>query len=57
MAFDTGPRILSRPLRVHWAGWETDTYRLQRSGWKISAMQDVRGNRLQMAFRHNGAGI
>lgn len=51
------PRILSRPLRVHWAGWETDTYRLQKCGWKLSAYQDVRGNRLQMALRHDGAGI
>ena len=50
MAYDIGPRILSRPIRLEWAGWETDTYRLQRAGWKISAMQDIRGRRLQLAF-------
>jgi hypothetical protein len=57
MAFSADARILSRPLRVHWAGWETDTYRLQRCGWKLSAYQDVRGSRLQMAFQHDGVGI
>lgn len=51
------PRILSRPLRVHWAGWETDTFQLQKRGWKLSAYQDIRGSRLQMAFEHGGAGI
>jgi len=51
------PRILSRPLRVHWAGWETDTYRLQKCGWKLSAFQDIRGSRLRIALRHEGVGI
>jgi hypothetical protein len=50
-------RLLSRPLRVHWAGWETTTYQLQKRGWKLSAFQDIRGSRLQMALRHDGAGI
>jgi hypothetical protein len=56
MAFNE-PRILSRPLRVHWAGWETDTFKLQRCGWKLSAYQDIRGSLLQMAFQHDGVGI
>lgn len=47
------PRLLSRPVRVHWAGWETDTYRLQKAGWKLSAMQDIRGERLQLAMQHD----
>lgn len=53
MNFD-GPRILSRPLRVHWAGWETTTFQLQKCGWKLSAYQDIRGSRIQMAFQHSG---
>lgn len=57
MAFDLGPRVLSRPLRVHWAGWETDTYRLQKCGWKLSAHQDIQGSRIQMAFQHGGLRI
>lgn len=51
MAYDIGPRILSRPIQLNWAGWETDTYRLQQRGWTLSAMQDIRGQRLQLAFR------
>jgi hypothetical protein len=51
MAFETRPRILSRPLRLHWAGWETDTFALQKAGWSLSAYQDIRGQRLQLAFR------
>lgn len=51
------PRILSRPLRVHWAGWETTTFRLQKCGWKLSAYQDIRGSRIQMALRHDGLQI
>lgn len=50
-------RVLSRPLRVQWAGWETDTFRLQRCGWKLSAYQDVQGSRIQMAFKHDGLQI
>lgn len=46
------PRILSRPIRLEWAGWETDTYKLQQRGWKLSAMQDIRGSRLQLAFQY-----
>lgn len=57
MAFRGEPRILSRPLRVHWAGWETDTFKLQACGWKLSARQDVAGSRLQLALRHDGVGI
>lgn len=56
MAYDVGPRILSRPIRLNWAGWETDTYRLQRAGWKLSAMQDIRGQRLQLAFQYGSRG-
>lgn len=56
MAFGE-PRILSRPLRVHWAGWDTTTYQLQKCGWKLSAYQDIRGSRIQMAFRHDGLQI
>lgn len=56
MAFD-GPRILSRPLRVRWAGWETNTFQLQKCGWKLSAYQDIQGSRIQMALQHSGLRI
>jgi hypothetical protein len=45
-------RLLSRPLRVEWAGWETNTYRLQQAGWKLSAEQDVYQNRMRLAMNH-----
>lgn len=57
MIRDGDPRLLSRPLRVHWAGWETNTSHLQAAGWKLSAFQDIRGSRLQLALRHEGVGI
>lgn len=56
MAFNDA-RILSRPLRVHWAGWETTTFQLQKCGWKLSAYQDIQGSRIQMAFKHSGLAI
>lgn len=49
-------RLLSRPLKILWAGWESDTYQLQKAGWKLSAYQDIRGNRLQLAFEHGHRG-
>lgn len=45
-------RLLSRPLKVEWAGWETNTYRLQQAGWKLSAEQDVYQNRMRLAMQH-----
>jgi hypothetical protein len=45
-------RLLSRPLRVEWAGWETNTYRLQQAGWRLSAEQDVFQNRMRLAMHH-----
>lgn len=46
--------MLSRPLRVEWAGWVTDTLRLQQAGWKLSAEQDVYYNRIRIAMAHEG---
>lgn len=45
-------RLLSRPLKVEWAGWETNTYRLQQAGWKLSAEQDIYQNRMRLAMHH-----
>lgn len=33
---NAGYAVLSRPVRVHWAGWDSDTYKLQRSGWQVA---------------------
>jgi hypothetical protein len=47
------PRILSRPVKLSWAGWETDTFRLQQAGWTLSAEQDYAHCRMRLAFNHD----
>lgn len=32
--------FLSRPVPIHWSGWETDTHRLQRAGWVLAVDKD-----------------
>jgi hypothetical protein len=50
-------RILSRPLRLLWAGWETNTLRLQQAGWQLSAEQDFYQNRMRIAMRHQSMNL
>lgn len=50
MRFDE-QRVLSRPMELHWAGWRTTTYDLQRAGWSISAEQDIRCMTMGLALR------
>lgn len=50
--FNDGLRLLSRPCLVYWAGWETDTQKLQQSGWSISAEQDMMSRGVRLAMRH-----
>lgn len=49
--------ILSMPVRLHWAGWESDTYRLQQAGWSFSAEQDVYRGAMRIAMRHEGCQV
>lgn len=44
--------IASRPIKVVWAGWESDTLALQQAGWSLSALQDVACNGMRLAMRH-----
>lgn len=44
--------MLSRPLQVEWAGWRTDTFKLQAAGWSLSANQDVYERRMRIAMEH-----
>lgn len=44
--------LASRPWKLHFAGWETDTYRLQQNGWQLSAIQDPYYDSMQIAFQH-----
>ena len=44
--------LASQPWKLHFAGWETDTYRLQQAGWQLSAVQDPYYDAMQIAFNH-----
>ncbi len=44
--------VKSAPMNLHWAGWETDTFRLQQNGWQLSAEQDPRIRTLRIAINH-----
>ena len=50
MPFDVFMR--SRPIELHWAGWSTDTLRLQTAGWQLSAHQNFADESMQIAIRH-----
>lgn len=45
-------RILSRPCRVIFAGWESTTTRLQQAGWSLSAEQSFEHNTIRLAMRY-----
>ena len=42
----------SYPVKVVWAGWETDTFKLATSGWQLAANQDIIRNRLSLVLKH-----
>lgn len=44
--------LASQPWKLHFAGWETDTFRLQQNGWQLSAVQDPCYDAIQIAFQH-----
>lgn len=49
------PRFLSRACEVHFAGFRSDTYSLQQAGWKLSAEQDIREGRINLALSYEPA--
>lgn len=46
-------RYRGAPVKLHWAGWETDTLRLQSAGWTIAAEQDPHYDRMRLAIAHH----
>ena len=49
------PRLQSPPIRVTWAGWQSDTYTLSRDGWEIAANEDfdhIFKQRVRVAMHH-----
>lgn len=43
--------------RVYFAGWESDTLKLQREGWEISAQQDPYRRDISLALYHRQSGL
>jgi hypothetical protein len=50
-------RVLSQPCEVHFAGFRSDTYRLQQAGWELSVEQDVYRRALRLAMHHRAADL
>ena len=46
------PELLSRPVKLYFAGWETDTLRLQQNGWQLNAHEDYAYRGMQIAMQH-----
>jgi hypothetical protein len=44
--------MLSRPVGVEWAGWKTDTRRLQSCGWQLAVECDPITGRYRLAMKH-----
>jgi hypothetical protein len=48
--------MLSRPIGVVWAGWESNTHRLQQGGWELAVEYDVHRDMYRlMIHSHQGA--
>ncbi len=52
MFSDWERRILSKPVPIYWAGFESTTYKLQQAGWEFSAEQDMASMRCRIMLRH-----
>lgn len=48
-------RVLNQPCEVHFAGFRSDTYRLQQAGWQLSVEQDMRRMAIRLAMRFEPA--
>lgn len=50
--YSGGPRLLSRPVELHFAGWTSDTYRLQQAGWSIAVNEEPMYGFMSLALKH-----
>lgn len=46
--------FLSQPVPVLFAGFESNTWKLQEAGWSLSAEQDIMSMSMRLAMRHEG---
>jgi len=48
-----GSTFVQNPiLRINWAGWESDTLTLSRTGWKIQMCQEVHLRAMRLMIEH-----
>ena len=49
-----GPRMLSRPFPVEWAGFRSTTFQLQRCGWKFAVHMNDYRQEIEVVMEHKG---
>ena len=57
MSRQSWARMMSEPVSIHWCGWKSDTWALQRNGWELSADQNVMEGTMRIAMRHRESGM
>ncbi len=50
-------RVISPIVKMHFAGWESDTLTLQQNGWELSVNQEMYGQNMTIAMRHPEAKV
>lgn len=50
-------RIISKPFKLYWAGWKTDTLSLQKEGWCISVSENHMMSSLRIAIKNDSLNI
>ncbi len=45
--------FLSRPVRIRWDGWESNTLKLQQAGWEFSVEQDMSMHGVRLFMRNS----
>lgn len=49
--------MLSRPLGVHWAGWQTTTVRLQHCGWDLAVQHEHHNDEYVLLMHHEAMSL
>lgn len=52
MTYSSDVRILSRPIPIRWAGWESNTLMLQQCGWQIAVEFNPDCDVYRLMMRH-----
>jgi hypothetical protein len=52
-----GARLVNPPVRINFAGFQSDTYTLQRNGWQISVEELHETFQMRIAIKHPGFGV